>query len=245
MGTRQGGTAGIAAARAAAGAGRSSQGRNEHDRSRQSRNRADPQEPIATFRAGVRAIQVDAVVTDEDGNPVRGLTADDFELTEKGRPQAITTFEAVDIPIEEQPPDLADSDVVTNEGDGRIYLIVIDAISAANATLAKRELRRFFDDHFGPSDVAAVMLLDRGDANSGQDFTSNRRLLIKGIDSFVGYNENEAGEAVVPGSSSPFSGPTERPAAGTQDAGAVRQVRIARFWALATAWAGSRISPSS
>ena len=36
------------------------------------------QEPVPTFRAGVRAIQVDAVVTDADGNPVRGLTAEDF-----------------------------------------------------------------------------------------------------------------------------------------------------------------------
>ena len=140
----------------------------------------------------MRAIQVDAVVTDERGNPVRGLTADDFEIVETGKPQPITTFEAVDIPIERQPPDLADSDVVTNEGDGRIYLIVIDSISAENGMYAKRILRRFFDDHFGPSDVAAVMLLDRGHANSGQDFTSNRRLLIKGIDSFVGYSERDA-----------------------------------------------------
>src|SRR5688572_17149124 len=83
-----------------------------------------PQQPIATFRAGVRAIQIDAVVTDEDGNPVRGLTIDDFEITERGKPQPITTFEAVDIPIEAQLPDLADTDVVTNEGEGRIYLIV-------------------------------------------------------------------------------------------------------------------------
>ncbi len=181
-------------------------------------NRSAPQEPVATFRSSVRAIQVDAVVTDQDGNPVRGLTEDDFEVIEKGKPQAITTFEAVDIPIESQPPDLADSDVVTNEGDGRIYLIAIDGISAANAALAKKWLRTFFADHFGPSDVAAVMLLDRGSRNSGQDFTSNRRLLIDGIDRFIGYNENEEGEAVVPGSASPIAGPTERPAAGTQSA---------------------------
>jgi len=163
-----------------------------------------PQEPIATFRSGVRAIQVDAVVTDEDGQPVRGLTETDFEIIEKGKPQAITTFEAVDIPIERQLPDLADSDVVTNEGDGRIYLIVIDAISAENGMYAKRILRRFFDEHFGPSDVASVMLLDRGHRNSGQDFTANRRLLIKGIDSFTGYSEGEA-ETVKPGSASPLA----------------------------------------
>ena len=181
---------------------------------------AQPQEPVATFRSSVRAIQVDAVVTDADGNPVKGLTEDDFEIIEKGKPQAITTFEAVDIPIESQPPDLGDSDVVTNEGDGRIYLIAIDDISAANATLAKKWMRMFFAEHFGPSDVAAVMLLNRGSRNSGQDFTSNRRLLIEGIDRFIGYSENETGEAVVPGSASPIAVAIERPAAGTQSASA-------------------------
>jgi VWFA-related protein len=162
-----------------------------------------PQEPIATFRAGVRAIQIDAVVTDDDGNPVRGLTIDDFEISERGRPQPITTFEAVDIPIESQPPDLADSDVVTNTADGRIYLIVIDSISAENGQNAKRELRKFFANHFAPGDVAAVMLLYRGHFSAGWDFTSNRRRLIEGIDSFVGYSGRE--ERVEPGSASPLS----------------------------------------
>jgi VWFA-related protein len=160
------------------------------------------QEPIATFRAGVRAIPVDVFVTDDDGNPVRGLTVEDFEITERGRPQPITTFEAVDIPIERQLPDLADADVVTNEGDGRIYLIVFDSISPINAMNAKRELRKFFDQHFGPGDTAAIMFLDKAHSSAGQDFTSNRRLLIKGIDSVVGTPD----ERVVAGSASPFTG---------------------------------------
>ena len=164
-----------------------------------------PQEPIATFRSGVRAIQIDAVVTDEEGNPVRGLTIDDFEITERGKMQPITTFEAVDIPIETQSPDLADADVVTNEGDGRIYMIVIDSISSANAAYAKRQLRRFFAEHFGPSDTAAVMFLDKAHSTAGQDFTSNRRLLLKGVDSFSGYSEGDVGgEQVKPGSASPL-----------------------------------------
>jgi VWFA-related protein len=164
-----------------------------------------PQEPIATFRSSVRAIQIDAVVTDENGNPVRGLTEEDFEITERGKPQPITTFEAVDIPIGTQEPDLADTDVVSNEADGRIYLIVVDSISAINAAFAKRQLRRFFESHFGPGDTAAVMFLDKAHATAGQDFTSNRRLLIKGIDSFSGYGEGDVGgEQVKPGSASPL-----------------------------------------
>jgi VWFA-related protein len=163
-----------------------------------------PQEPIATFRSSVRAIQIDAVVTDNDGNPVRGLTIDDFEITERGKSRPITTFEAVDIPIETQPPDLADTDVVTNEGDGRVYLIVIDAIAYEIAPLAKRALRKFFDQHFGPHDTAAVMFLDKAHWSAGQDFTSNRRLLVKGIDSFVGVLPGGAEAVPEPGSASPF-----------------------------------------
>ena len=174
--------------------------------------RSAPQEPPPTFRAGVRAIQIDAVVTDKDGSPVRGLTADDFEITERGKPQSITTFEAVDIPIRTQPPDLADADVVTNQAEGRIYLIVIDDILATNAQYAKRELRKFLADHFGPGDVAAVMFLNRAHVTAGQSFTSNRRLLIEGIDSVVGYSPapwDIAQDRVMPGSASPL--PAERP----------------------------------
>jgi VWFA-related protein len=82
-----------------------------------------------------------------------------------------------------------------------MYLIVLDTISAENGMYAKRIMRRFFDEHFGPDDVAAVMLLDRGHRNMGQDFTSNRRLLLQGIDSYVGAMD---GEAAKPDSASPF-----------------------------------------
>ena len=34
--------------------------------------------PTPTFRAGVELVQIDAVVVDASGNPVSGLTADDF-----------------------------------------------------------------------------------------------------------------------------------------------------------------------
>jgi hypothetical protein len=44
------------------------------------------------FRSGIELIEVDAIVTDRDGNPVRDLTAADFEIFEDGRPQAIQTF---------------------------------------------------------------------------------------------------------------------------------------------------------
>lgn len=44
----------------------------------------------------VEVVNVEVIVTGRDGEPVRGLTADDFELTEDGRSVEITNFYSVD-----------------------------------------------------------------------------------------------------------------------------------------------------
>ena len=55
-----------------------------------------------TFKAGVDLVHFSVVVTDKQGQPVSGLTRDDFEIIEAGKPQAITFFAAGD-PAEELP----------------------------------------------------------------------------------------------------------------------------------------------
>src|SRR3954468_9072034 len=44
------------------------------------------------FRAGVDLVHFSVIVTDKQGAPVTGLTADDFELVEDGKPQTISYF---------------------------------------------------------------------------------------------------------------------------------------------------------
>lgn len=44
------------------------------------------------FRSRTDLVQLPVVVTDRDGAPVHGLTADDFEVLEEGRPQTIAAF---------------------------------------------------------------------------------------------------------------------------------------------------------
>lgn len=48
-------------------------------------------------RVEVTVANVDVVVTDAQGNPVRGLTKDDFEISEDGKRQPITNFSAIDV----------------------------------------------------------------------------------------------------------------------------------------------------
>ena len=85
-----------------------------------------------TFRVEVNYVEVDAVVTDAQGNPVSDLTKDDFELFEDGRRQDVSTFSLVNIPIERAERPLfasapIEADVQTNDHvEGRIYLIVLD-----------------------------------------------------------------------------------------------------------------------
>jgi hypothetical protein len=53
-----------------------------------------PQGP--TFRVEVSYVEIDAVVTNAEGKFVRGLTKDDFEILEDGKPQSVTAFSLVD-----------------------------------------------------------------------------------------------------------------------------------------------------
>ena len=52
-----------------------------------------------TFRAGSDAVRVFATVTDRDGKLVTGLTQEQFELRDDGKPQAITQFDNRPQPI--------------------------------------------------------------------------------------------------------------------------------------------------
>jgi Ca-activated chloride channel family protein len=49
-----------------------------------------------TFRSGVALVNFGVVVTDKQGTPVTGLSADDFEIKEEGKPQTIKFFAAGD-----------------------------------------------------------------------------------------------------------------------------------------------------
>ena len=51
-----------------------------------------PAPPDVTFQIEVNYVDVDVVVTDEKGNFVSGLTREDFEVFEDGKPQKVDTF---------------------------------------------------------------------------------------------------------------------------------------------------------
>ena len=153
----------------------------------------DQQAPPVTFRMEVNYVEVDAIVTDQDGLPVTDLTASDFEIFEGGEQQEITNFSLVNIPIERSEQPLFASapiepDVKTNQdSDGRLFLIVLDSLhtEGLNALRVKDAAHDFIDSSMGANDLAGIVHMT-GRSDLGQDFTRNRRLLKASIDKFVG-----------------------------------------------------------
>ena len=89
-------------------------------------------QPPPTFRAETNIIEVDTVVTDAQGNAVRGLTKDNFTILDDGRPQPLANMAFVDVPIDTArssgPPRLAPVDVSSNDTpfNGRVYVLILD-----------------------------------------------------------------------------------------------------------------------
>ncbi len=156
--------------------------------------RPDAQMPPITFRAEINYVEVDAVVVDKDQNFVRDLRKDDFQVLEDGKPQQISAFALVDIPVEhaEQPlfvtrpvePDVLSN---TDSGGGRLYVLVLDDIHTApqRSMRVRRAAKLFVDLNLGANDMAAV-LQTSGRDNTAQDFTNNKRRLDEAIDRFMG-----------------------------------------------------------
>lgn len=138
------------------------------------------------FRGNVDAVELDAFVVDVQGNPVTDLTVDDFEILEDGRPQPITSFAVIDIPIERAVAPARSNklmpDVRSNQRpEGRIYLFAIDEVAPSLVAHLRVRLRQFVEEHFGENDTAAIVYVGRGRSTDGQDFTSDRALLLASI----------------------------------------------------------------
>jgi VWFA-related protein len=149
--------------------------------------------PPVIFRVEVNYVEVDALVTDRNGNLVRNLTKEDFQILEDGRPQKVELFTIVDVPIEradrvipDRPP--LEPDVRINDRfEGRMFAIVLDDLHTnfARTPLVRKAARLFIERHLGANDLAAVVFTS-GRANDAQEFTSNKRLLLSAVDRFSG-----------------------------------------------------------
>ena len=160
------------------------------------------QEPVAqepqpgpTFRAGVELVRVDISVRGEDGTPITDLTAADFEVTEDGQPQEVTTVQLVEIDgertsdldesLEIRSPEHARLEALRE--DVRLFAIFLDDYHVDKEPRITRSLRKAlvaFVERLGPNDLIAVM--DPLTPLTHLEFTRSRADLIARMRSFEG-----------------------------------------------------------
>ena len=157
-----------------------------------------PQPP--TFKVRVDYVEVDVVVTDRQGQLVRDLKKEDFQVLEDGKSQVVTTFTLVDIPVERADRPLFASapiepDVKTNEKpfDGRVYVMVIDDLHTrfGRTQRVRGAARQFIERRLGANDLMAVVHT-AGPTDGNQEFTNNRRLLLAAVDKTSGRKLDSA-----------------------------------------------------
>ena len=156
-----------------------------------------PEQPPVTFKVEVNYVEIDAIVTDQQGTFVRNLTKDDFVVTEQGKPQTVSIASLVDIPVEKFDPPLyktkpIEPDVRSNrkEFNGRVFVIVLDDQNTAFTRTArvKAAARLFIERYLGANDVAAIVQTG-GSKSTSQEFTSSRERLLRAVNNFMGNKE--------------------------------------------------------
>lgn len=157
-----------------------------------------PAEEDAVVRVTTNLVQVDAVVTDKNGQPVTDLTAEDFELLEDGRPQKITNFAYIDFgsratdptpmrreanPVIPMPPRRVEPGRAR-----RIIAVVVDDLSLSfeSTAFVRDGLRKFVRDAVGPEDLVAIVRTSAG-VGALQQFTTDKRQLYAAIERIRWY----------------------------------------------------------
>jgi len=157
-----------------------------------------PPDPTAaatapTFRVTTRRVVVDVVVTDATGKPVPGLTQNDFQLFEQGRPQRIRSFEAHTSAPPAPTPHLAlppntFSNLSSAPDGGPVTVILYDLLNTPldSQTYAKFELVKFLKQRSQSGQVAIFVLTDG--LHMLQGFTDDDNALIAALNSPKGRN---------------------------------------------------------
>ena len=154
-----------------------------------------PQQPRPTFRAGVDLVQVDVVVVDADGNPVHGLTKDDFVLIDGNLPQPIATFAELihdRPPAQVFPPGLP-LDVASNQSakSDRLVMLVLDDLHFRGRTEeAKSLVRQVVSGLEGGASLGLVTT----SGTFGVEITEDRERLLLELDHFLDRFDPHVGE---------------------------------------------------
>ena len=146
--------------------------------------------PSYTLTTTVNRVVLDVVVTDAHGNPVHGLTRDDFKLAEDGAPQRVLSFDTANFdggmtytPAALPPlPENTFVDLPPSPERGPLYVILYDLVNIPtdDQVFARKQLVRFIQN--APEGARFAIFVSSDGVHLVQGFTSNRKELFAVID---------------------------------------------------------------
>jgi VWFA-related protein len=157
----------------------------------------------ATIRSTVSLVEIDVQVTGRDGKPIKGLTQDQFTVTEDGKPQKVSTFEYNDIEkietagtADEAPISIPTGTVTSPEEiksvvhDHRMIVLFFDMTSLQPEDLLRstRAAQKYLQEQMTPADLVGVVAF----GNTLQviaNFTNDRELLQQSVEALVPGHE--------------------------------------------------------
>ncbi|MGH9861968.1 MAG: VWA domain-containing protein [Candidatus Acidiferrales bacterium] len=151
---------------------------------------SEPKLPSPALRVETRLVLVDVVVTDKKGNPVPGLTRQDFALKEEGEPQEISVFEWNSAAAPPSAPSPLPPHVYTNRPEyhpprGALTIVLLDALNTArkDQVLMREEALHYLGSPAASGQWTAIMVLTKR-LRVLQDFTTDRELLLAAVKNF-------------------------------------------------------------
>ncbi|HEV7484912.1 MAG TPA: VWA domain-containing protein [Thermoanaerobaculia bacterium] len=138
----------------------------------------------------VNVIEVPVSVVDSSGNPVRGLTAANFEVYDSGKKQAITSFDKIDFGSTET----ANAISPLNPAGRRSFLLLFDLGFSSPKSLvrAQEAARSFVKSAVQPRDLVGVGTIDNDHGFRLQTaFTTDRELVESVIADPSGFRGND------------------------------------------------------
>lgn len=147
---------------------------------------AAAQQPSPTFRAGIDLLTFEASVVDADGQPVAGLTADDFIVTVNGEPRRVVTARFLEADRNSDATAAGDTaPVPAHAGNmsgmvGRTVVFVVDRDSIGpGSERVLLEAAGAVMDALGPADAVGLVGLPEGSVELTREHDRVRAALLR------------------------------------------------------------------
>src|SRR3984885_502587 len=167
------------------------------------------QNPASVLRTSSDLVRIDVEVTDKSGRPIKGLRADQFVVTDNGKPQSISTFSYADIesieaaggedakpivvPVDNEGPNAPSEEAVSDQlRDRRLIVLFFDITSMQTDDLIRAHdaAQKFVKQQMTKADVVAIVAFSTR-LNILANFTNDHAIIDKAIAQLTANSSND------------------------------------------------------